>query len=179
MRSWLALSHSDPLSSILIHLYRFLPQADVAREKAAFKVSADIVASQGKNVESKTWWLVRDNLRGQAYNMKANMLAINKQLPADKKAAAAKAYATLWKEVDARKRHSKISFQPPHPLQGPAKELCLNSTGGHPAVGAKRLCSTLPVFLPECSSCVLVCGGACSRPCVHEEGACSRPEGVR
>jgi len=76
-------------------------EADVAREKAAFKVSADIVASQGKNVESKTWWLVRDNLRGQAYNMKANMLAINKQLPADKKAAAAKAYATLWKEVDA------------------------------------------------------------------------------
>jgi hypothetical protein len=76
-------------------------EADVSREKAAFKISADIVSNQQKNVDSKTWWLVRDNLRGQAYNMKANMLAINKQLPKDKQAGAAKAYATLWKEVDA------------------------------------------------------------------------------
>ena len=33
---------------------------------------------QGPNIETKTWWLVRDNFRGQAYNMKANMLALNK-----------------------------------------------------------------------------------------------------
>merc|ERR1712216_952335 len=51
---------------------------DVTREKAAFDVSAKIIESQGKNIESKTWWLARDNLRGQAYNMKANMQALNK-----------------------------------------------------------------------------------------------------
>jgi len=75
-------------------------EADVTREKAAFDVSAKIVSNQGKNVESKTWWLVRDNLRGQAYNMKANMKAINKVLPAEKKEAADKAYKTFWKEID-------------------------------------------------------------------------------
>lgn len=72
----------------------------MTREKAAFDVSCKIVESQGPNIESKTWWLVRDNLRGQAYNMKANMLAINKNL-SDKKAADA-AYKTFWKEIDAR-----------------------------------------------------------------------------
>jgi len=75
-------------------------ESDVTREKAAFDVSAKIVTSQGKNVDSKTWWLVRDNFRGQAYNMKANMLAINKTLEGEKKAKAAKAYAAFWKEVD-------------------------------------------------------------------------------
>jgi len=72
---------------------------DVEREKAAFGVSAKIVASQQKNLDSKTWWLVRDNLRGQAYNMKANMLAINSK--AADKAAAKKAYDTFWKEVNS------------------------------------------------------------------------------
>jgi len=75
-------------------------KADVAREKAAFEVSAKIVKSQAKNIDSKTWWLVKDNLRGQAYNMKANMLAINGVLPAEKKAAAAKAYSKFWSEIN-------------------------------------------------------------------------------
>jgi len=75
-------------------------EADVAREKAAFKVSADIINSQGKNVDSKTWWLVRDNLRGQAYEMKNNMRTINSQL-GPKKAAADDAYAKFWKEIDS------------------------------------------------------------------------------
>merc|ERR1719253_2402938 len=52
-------------------------KSDITREKAAFDVSSKIVRAQGPNIESKTWWLVRDNLRGQAYNMKANMLAMN------------------------------------------------------------------------------------------------------
>merc|ERR1719231_1069949 len=55
-------------------------ETDVSREKASFEVSCKIVTSQGPNIDSKTWWLGRDNLRGQAYTMKANMLAINKQL---------------------------------------------------------------------------------------------------
>ena len=55
---------------------------------------------QVNNIEKKTWWLVRDNFRGQAYNMKANMLAINKVLEGDKKAAAGKAYSKFWSEVN-------------------------------------------------------------------------------
>merc|ERR1719331_2378334 len=75
-------------------------EADVTREKAAFEVSKNIINNQGGNVDSKTWWLVRDNMRGQAYNMKANMLAIGAALPAEKQAGAKKAYATFWKEIN-------------------------------------------------------------------------------
>lgn len=58
-------------------------------------------APQGKNIDTKTWWLVRDNMRGQAYNMKANMLALNGVLPAEKKEAAKKAYSKFWAEINA------------------------------------------------------------------------------
>jgi hypothetical protein len=75
-------------------------ETDVTRELAAFKVSRDIINSQQKNVDGKVWWLVRDNMRGQAYNMKANMKALNSVLPADKKAAASKAYDKFWKSID-------------------------------------------------------------------------------
>jgi len=74
---------------------------DVSREKAAFDVSAKIIRSQGGNIDSKTWWLVRDNMRGQAYNMKANMLALNGVLPADKQASAKKAYSKFWTEINS------------------------------------------------------------------------------
>jgi len=74
---------------------------DVDREKTAFLVSAKIIKSQGKNLENKTWWLVRDNFRGQAYNMKANMRAINSQVPDAKKADAKKAYDVFWKQINA------------------------------------------------------------------------------
>jgi len=73
-------------------------EADVTRETKMFKVSADIVKSQGKNIDTQTWWLVKDNLRGQAYTMKGNMLAINKTLKDP--AAGKKAYAAFWKEID-------------------------------------------------------------------------------
>ena len=72
----------------------------MTREKAAFEVSSKIVRAQGPALEKKTWWLVRDNLRGQAYNMKANMIAINKVLPADKKGKADKAYSKFWNEIN-------------------------------------------------------------------------------
>lgn len=76
-------------------------ETDVTRELAAYKVSKAIVTSQQGNIDSKTWWLVRDNLRGQAYNMKANMRAINAVLPAEGKASATKAYAAFWKKIDS------------------------------------------------------------------------------
>jgi len=74
-------------------------ETDITREKAAFEISEKIVRSQLPNIESKTWWLARDNFRGQAYNMKANMKALN-SLSADP-AASAKAYSKFWSEVNA------------------------------------------------------------------------------
>jgi hypothetical protein len=75
-------------------------QNDVTREKAAYEVSKKIFQAQGQNIESKTWWLVRDNFRGQAYNMKANMRAINTTLGPDAQLAATKAYNVFWKQVN-------------------------------------------------------------------------------
>jgi len=75
--------------------------SDVSREKAAFLISSKIVRDQAGNIDTKTWWLVRDNFRGQAYNMKANMIAINSVLPAEKQAAAKKAYSKFWSEVNS------------------------------------------------------------------------------
>jgi hypothetical protein len=74
---------------------------DITREKTAFEVSTKIIRAQQRNIDSKTWWLVRDNMRGQAYNMKANMLAINKVLDEPSKAKADKAYKEFWKEIDS------------------------------------------------------------------------------
>jgi hypothetical protein len=74
---------------------------DVEREKKDFLKSADIIKSQGKLLESKTWWLVRDNFRGQAYNIKSNMLALNKVQDEKTKPLAEKAYAKFVKELNA------------------------------------------------------------------------------
>ena len=78
---------------------RFAPAHPHDPSNARFAVCATLLL-QGKNIDSKTWWLVKDNLRGQAYNMKANMLAINGVLPPEKKAAAAKAYSKFWSEIN-------------------------------------------------------------------------------
>merc|ERR1712194_821276 len=62
---------------------------DVSREKEAFKMQEGIVRAQGPNIESKTWWLARDSLREQVYELKQNMNAISfvaKDAPAAKKA---------------------------------------------------------------------------------------------
>ena len=73
---------------------------DVTREKAALEVSKQIVRAQGPNIDSKTWWLVRDNFRGQAYNMKSNMRAIIKVQTDPQKTKAQKAYDKFWGEVN-------------------------------------------------------------------------------
>jgi len=71
---------------------------DVTREKAAFSVSEKILKAQAPNIESQTWWLVRDNMRGQAYNAKANMMALNK-VSKDPKAAK-RLYDKVWNEAN-------------------------------------------------------------------------------
>ena len=71
------------------------------REKKDFLNSASIIKAQDKLLESKTWWLVRDNFRGQAYNMKANMLALNKVQDEKTKPLADKAYAKFVKQLYA------------------------------------------------------------------------------
>ena len=52
-------------------------KADVAREKASFQESVKRISGLGPKIESKTWWFVRDELRIQAYTMRASMLAMN------------------------------------------------------------------------------------------------------
>merc|ERR1711988_1595097 len=74
---------------------------DVARELAAFKESSKRFSSLQPLIDSKTWWLARDNMRTQAYNMRASMLAINNVLPTDKKPLAKKAYTKYWQQVEA------------------------------------------------------------------------------
>merc|ERR1712227_1014771 len=73
---------------------------DVTREIAAFKESSKRVSALQPQIDTKTWWLARDNMRTQAYNMRASMLAINNVLPADKKADAEKKYKKFWSEVE-------------------------------------------------------------------------------
>merc|ERR1712039_938905 len=58
-----------------------------------------IVRGQGENIEKKIWWLVRDNLRGEAYTMKDNMKAINFVSKDQKKSR--KAYERFWAQIDA------------------------------------------------------------------------------
>jgi hypothetical protein len=74
---------------------------DVVRERKDFLTSVAIVKSQKALLESKTWWLVRDNFRGQAYNMKQNMLVLNKVLEPSDKAKADKAYGTFVKKLSS------------------------------------------------------------------------------
>jgi hypothetical protein len=73
-------------------------EGDVSREKASFEESARRVSSLGPQIESKTWWLVRDNLRSQAYNMRGSMIAIQQVSP--NKKAAEKAYKKFWTEIE-------------------------------------------------------------------------------
>lgn len=75
---------------------------DVTREKKVFEKTSKLMSSLQSDIDSKTWWKVRDQLRGtDVYSMRSSMLSINGALPDDKKAAAAKAYKKYWQEVEA------------------------------------------------------------------------------
>jgi len=74
-------------------------QADVQRELASYKEQETAIRSLGPDVESKTWWLVRANLRAKnVYEMKGNMLAISEV--STNPVAAKKAYKKFWAEID-------------------------------------------------------------------------------
>ena len=75
---------------------------DVEREKGVFaKTSKLIVGLQGE-IDTKTWWKVRDQLRGtDVYSMRSTMLALNSALPDEKKPEAAKLYKKFWQQVEA------------------------------------------------------------------------------
>jgi len=75
---------------------------DVTRETAAFTKGCKLIANLQTNIDSKTWWKVRDQLRGtDVYSLRGSMLAINNVLPAGKKDAAAKAYKKVFAEMEA------------------------------------------------------------------------------
>ena len=76
--------------------------SDVAREKEVFAKTSKLMSSLQGDIDTKTWWKVRDQLRGtNVYSMRSTMLALNNVLPEEKKAGAAKAYTKFWKEVEA------------------------------------------------------------------------------
>ena len=76
--------------------------SDVTRETSAFNKGVKLIANLQTNIDSKTWWKVRDQLRGtDVYSLRGSMLAINNVLPAGKKDAAAKAYKKVFAEMEA------------------------------------------------------------------------------
>uniref|UniRef100_A0A7S0HBH7 Uncharacterized protein n=1 Tax=Phaeocystis antarctica TaxID=33657 RepID=A0A7S0HBH7_9EUKA len=75
---------------------------DVTRETAQFEKGCKLIANLQTNIDSKTWWKVRDQLRGtDVYSLRGSMLAINNVLPEAKKDAAAKAYKKVFAEMEA------------------------------------------------------------------------------
>ena len=75
---------------------------DVAREKAVFNKGCGLLANLQGDIDSKTWWKVRDQLRGtDLYSFRGAMLALNGVLPEGKKAEAVKAYKKVFQEMEA------------------------------------------------------------------------------
>jgi len=75
---------------------------DVARETAVFNKGVSLISALQKDIDSKTWWKVRDQLRGtDVYSLRGAMLSINNVLPEGKKDAAAKAYKKVFVEMEA------------------------------------------------------------------------------
>jgi hypothetical protein len=73
-------------------------EKDVSRENKAFLESARRFESLQPKIDKKEWWFVRDELRIQAYTMRASMLALNK---VNSKPDAAKAlYEDFWTKVE-------------------------------------------------------------------------------
>lgn len=73
-------------------------ESDTQREKRIFQASADKIKSLGPSVEKKVWWLVRDELRVQASEMRSSMLVLNKNSNSD---GVDKAYKVFWKEIES------------------------------------------------------------------------------
>ena len=113
-------------------------KADVAREKASFQESVKRISGLGPKIESKTWWFVRDELRIQAYTMRASMLAMN-AVNSDKKvrrvaarAAAAAAAAIPGAARRPRRRSLLRRRRPrrPHPAPFPPSPRALLAPAG-------------------------------------------------
>ena len=78
------------------------PGRPCAPQTKAFDKSVKLLSSLQGDIDSKTWWKVRDQLRGTGvYDLRSSMLAINGVLPAEKKADAAKAYKKVFTEMEA------------------------------------------------------------------------------
>lgn len=71
-------------------------------QKAVYEKTVKLVSGLQGEIDSKTWWKVRDQLRGtDVYSLRSSMLSINNVLPADKKDSAAKAYKKVFVEMEA------------------------------------------------------------------------------
>lgn len=78
------------------------PGRPCAPQTKAFDKCVKLLSSLQGDIDTKTWWKVRDQLRGTGvYDLRSSMLAINGVLPAEKKADAAKAYKKVFTEMEA------------------------------------------------------------------------------
>ena len=76
--------------------------SDVTREKKVYEKTVALVSSLQGDIDSKTWWRIRDQLRGtDVYSLRSSMLAINGVLPTEKKPDAAKAYKKVFVEMES------------------------------------------------------------------------------
>jgi hypothetical protein len=74
-------------------------EKDVTRESKAFLESVRRYESLQPKIDKKEWWFVRDELRIQAYEMRASMLALNK---VNSKPDSAQAlYEDFWTKVES------------------------------------------------------------------------------
>merc|ERR1719329_732584 len=81
--------------------YGFAPTGEILAKDFFAKTSKLMSSLQG-DIDTKTWWKVRDQLRGtNVYSMRSTMLALNNVLPEEKKPQAAKLYKKYWQEVEA------------------------------------------------------------------------------
>lgn len=87
-------------------------EKDVEREKALFLESASRLAKLQENIDSRTWYAVRNELRNQAYDMRSSMQALNSVKKAQDKVAADKAYKEFWTQVESLDRVVKDFGEP-------------------------------------------------------------------
>merc|ERR1711935_132131 len=89
-----------PYVDNVVSTYGFKPTGDILA--AGFTKGCKLIANLQTNIDSKTWWKVRDQLRGtDVYSLRGSMLAINNVLPEAKKDAAGKAYKKVFAEMEA------------------------------------------------------------------------------
>ena len=131
-------------------------KADVAREKASFQESVKRISGLGPKIESKTWWFVRDELRIQAYTMRASMLAMN-AVNSDKKVRRVGAAAAAAAAIPGAARRPPAPLPPPPPPPPVGRTLPPSPPHRAPSSPPQACESAYKTFWKEIESLDLAC----------------------